>query len=177
VEVALALHGYSSVQRYLIEPAAVLIVVAGIGVGTALSYTGTAPRWLGIAAAAIVAVFVLSLAPYTRRTLRTDHALVSQAHHDALVLDRLQAVIADESGAQRVLACGRPVTTLRYQSTLAWELGVNVGTVDYALASAEAGNRPVVLFTPRASGWRVRAINPSAAGTTGCSRLDRSQPG
>jgi len=195
VEVAFPLHGYSSVQRYLIEPAAVLIVVAGVGTATALSSpahrgpahrgpahsgpalgatlsgAGATRRWLGTA---VVLTLVISLAPYTHRTLRTDHGLISQAHHDALVLDRLGAVIADEGGARRLLACGRPVTPLQYQSTLAWELGVNVGTVDYALASAEAGRRPVVLVKPSGGGWNVRAINPSAAATSGCARLDRS---
>ncbi|HUY60009.1 MAG TPA: hypothetical protein VMV16_09900 [Solirubrobacteraceae bacterium] len=168
VEVAFALHGYSAVQRYLIEPGAVLIVVAGVGVATALSFSSGTQRWLGIAA---VAALVLSLAPYTRGTLRTDHGLVSQARHDALVLDRLGAVIADDGGAKRLLACGRPVTRLTYQSTLAWELGLNVGTVDYGRVSADSG--PVVRFEPVGSGWRVRVINASA-GTTGCTRLSRS---
>ena len=168
IEIAFALHGYSAVQRYLIEPGAVLIVVAGIGVATVLSFSSGRQRWLGIAA---VAALVLSLAPYTRGTLRTDHGLISQARRDAAVLDRLGAVIADDGGAKGLLACGRPVTRLTYQSTVAWELGLNVGTVDYGRVSANSG--PVVRFEPRGGGWIVRVINASG-GATGCSRLNRS---
>ena len=145
-----------------------LIVVAGIGVATVLSFSGGMQRWLGIAA---VVALVVSLAPYTRGTLRTDHGLVSQARHDALVLDRLGAVIADDGGAKRLLACGRPVTRLTYQSTVAWELGLNVGTVITGGSSRTAGRWSG--SKPRGSGWIVRVIN-APGGAAGCSRLNRS---
>jgi hypothetical protein len=155
VEVAFALHGYSAVQRYLIEPAAVLMIVFGIGVATVLSRAGGPLRWLGLPA---VVGLIVWLVPYNTATLRLDHGLISQAHTDARVLDRLAAAITANGGPARLLACGRPVTTLTYQSTLAWELGLNVGSVGYGPRTAFRGRDAVVLFEPHGDGWRIRAI-------------------
>lgn len=166
VEVAFALHGYSAVQRYLIEPEAVLMVVFGIGVATALGGIGGPLRWLG---APMVVGLIVWLVPYNTATLRLDHGLISQAHTDATTLDRLARAIAADGGSAGLLACGRPVTNLTYQSTIAWELGVNVGSVGYGPRTALAGSA-AVLFEPAAGGWSIRAIHASGAA---CTRLHR----
>ena len=183
IEVAFALHGFSAVQRYLIEPGAVLMVVAGVGVATILSRPSGPLRWLGPLA---VVGLVVSLGPYTHRTLVTDHALVSQAHTDARVLGQLDAVIAADGGPRRLLACGRPFTALAYQSTVAWELGLNVGTVYFGVGAGFRGRAPAVLVVPRmvgtratgtrVIGWRVLAVHAPRPRAAACARLDRSYP-
>ncbi len=176
VEVAFALHGFSAVARYLIEPGAVLMVVAGIGVATLLSRPSGPARWLGPLA---VAALVVSLFPYTHRTLVTDHALISQAHTDARVLGELEAVIRADGGPRRLLACGRPFAPLGYQSTVAWDLGLNVGTVFFGVGAGFYGHTPAVLVVPRRRGpviygWHVLAVHEPPARAAACRGLDRS---
>jgi hypothetical protein len=168
VEIAFALHGYSAVQRYLIEPEAVLMVVFGIGVAAVLGGISGPLPWLGLP---VVVGLIVWLVPYNTATLRLDHGLISQAHTDATVLDHLAAAVAADGGSARLLACGRPVTNLTYQSTVAWELGVNVGSVGFGPKTASSGATAAVLFEPTASGWSIRAIHPAAAA---CARLGQS---
>jgi hypothetical protein len=171
IELGFALHGFSAVQRYLIEPAAVLMVLVGIGVATALS--STRRPLFGLALVAVVALIV-SLQPFTRTTSRYDHALISQAHTDAGVLHRLAALITADGGARRLRACGRPYSTLGYQSTVAWYLGLNVGSVYFDPRSAGRSHQPAVLIVPDGLGWRIRVLHPARADATACRRLDRS---
>ena len=172
IELGFALHGFSAVQRYLIEPAAVLMVLVGIGVATALS--STRRPLFGLALLAVVALIV-TLQPFTRTTSRYDHALYSQAHTNAGVLDRLSALIAAD-GARRIRACGRPYTTLGYQSTVAWYLGMNVGSVYFDPRSAGRSHKPAVLIVPDGLGWSIRVLHPARVDVAACRRLDRRGP-
>jgi hypothetical protein len=138
------------------------MIVFGIGVATVLSRAGGPLRWLGLPA---IIGLIVWLVPYNTATLRLDHGLISQAHTDARVLDRLAAAISADGGSARLLACGKPVTTLTYQSTVAWELGLNVGSVGYGPRTAFRGHAAVVLFQPVAGGWRIRSLR--AAGSCG----------
>lgn len=169
VEIAFALHGWSAVQRYLIEPGAVLIVLAGAGVGTALAQ-GRLP--LRLLSALAVLALVVWLVPYGRDNVRLARAEVHKAKRNALVLDRLSSVIAADGGAAAITRCGQPVSTLGFQSTLAWELGMNVGEVGFHPGRAIDSGKPIVFFKPRGTGWSVHATH-SAPGAGGCARLDR----
>ncbi len=170
IELGFALHGFSAVQRYLIEPAALLMVVIGIGVATALS--STRRPVLAFAIPAVVALIVW-MQPFIRTNSRYDHALISQAHTDAGVLSRLQDVIAADGGAGAIRACGRPYTTLGYQSTVAWYLGLNVGSVYFNPRLAPRSRQPAVMIVPDGLGWRIRAVHPAGADASACRRLDR----
>jgi hypothetical protein len=170
IELGFALHGFSAVQRYLIEPAAVLLVLAGVGVATALSSARRPALALAVVA---VAALIVSLQPFTRSTSRYDHALISQAHTDAGLLDRLAALIAADGGAHAITACGRPYSRLGYQSTVAWYLGLNVGSVYFDPRSAARSHRPAVLVVPDGLGWRIQAVHPPRADAVACRRLDR----
>ena len=94
VEVAFAYHGWSAVSRYLLEPAAVMVVVAGGFVGRVLSDTagrGPAVRLLG---PALVLVLLATLAPVARNRERAWHAQITRARDDAKVIDELSTVVA-----------------------------------------------------------------------------------
>ena len=159
IEIAFAYHGWSAVGRYLIEPAAVLVVLAGAAVGRALAYRpgGTSPlRW---APTALVLCLVVALIPAARSRARSTHQAIDEAHQGATRLSRLEAVIARNGGPARIKACGQPVTALVYQSELAWAIGLNVGQVGYRLGESIQKGVPIVLFTPDGDGWKVRPIN------------------
>ncbi len=171
IEIVFAYHGWSAVPRYLIEPAAVLVVLAGGAVGRVLAYepsrTG-ALRWAPIAP---VLILVLALVPSARSRARVAHGEIDAAHHAATELTRLEAVIAKDGGAARIKACGQPVTLLGYQSELAWAVGLNVGNVGYKPGASIDQGIPIVLFKPYDGGWQVRPIHMPAAEASSCDGL------
>lgn len=170
VEIAFALHGWSAVQRYLVEPAAVMMVVTGVGVGLALSSGERLWRWLAPLA---TVVLVIALVPFTRDTLRTDHGLSTQAHTEAQVLSRLTALVSADGGPNAIRACGAPIGPLKYESTLAWELETNVRHIGFSPRRAAVHHRPVVLFSQQGRGWRIQALRAPPAKATQCASLDR----
>jgi hypothetical protein len=170
VEIGFALHGWSAVQRYLLEPGAVLAVVAGAGIATVLGMRGPV-RW-----AAAVAVLALAglLVPFGRDTLRTDHGVLDQARVSALALKRLSAVIDADGGPRAIRSCGQPIGYLGAQSTLAWYLDMNVGPVGFRPGAAIDSGEPIVFFKLHEDGWIVHATHPAPAAAARCARLDRS---
>jgi hypothetical protein len=144
----------------------VIVVVVAAAVGRLIAEPPAGPevlRFAGIAAAVVLAV---ALVPYARHNERITRAEVREQRQSARQLDRLRQVIAQLGGAATISACGQPVTALQFQSTLAWELGLNVGSVGYTPTISIHRGTPVVWFQPRGLGWRVRTANtpPAQAG-------------
>ncbi|MGO9956115.1 MAG: hypothetical protein ACLP50_09070 [Solirubrobacteraceae bacterium] len=185
IEIAFAYHGWSAVPRYLIEPASVLVVLAGAGVGRVLAWeprsagapsgglpgTALARRVLRWTPAAVVAMLVVALVPAARTRVRVAQGELRAAHHANLELTRLEAVIATDDGAAAIKACGQPVTLVGYQSELAWAVGLNVGNVGYRPGRSIDQGIPIVIFKPHDDGWQVRPIHMLAADTSRCDRL------
>jgi hypothetical protein len=176
VEIIFAYHGWSAVPRYLFEPAAVLVVLAGAGVGRVLAYVPspaavsrftTAARWVPPLA---VLVLVGALAPSARSRARTAHGEFHEARHAATELSRLEAVIRRE-GAARIKACGQPVTLLGYQSELAWAIGLNVGNVGFRPGKSIDLGVPIVELKPHDDGWQVRPFHVAAGDASSCDGL------
>jgi hypothetical protein len=172
VETAFALHGWSAERRYLFEPAAVLVVLAGAAVGRALAFAPPASpgalRWGGPAA---VAILVAALIP---TAVQREHALggeIVKRRQANVELHRLEAVIDRLGGAGRIRACGQPVTLVGWQSTVAWETGLNVGQVGYKPGREIKRGDPIVVLKPHHMGWQVRPIHTLAADRAGCSAL------
>lgn len=171
VEIVFAYRGFSAVARYMIEPAAVVVVIAGAGVGWALAGI---PRWprlstgIGIAAALVL---IAALGPVARQRVRTVRAEIRDAHRFAAQDDSLEAVIVRVGGAARVRACGQPVTDVGHQSVLAWDVGLNVGKVGYKPGRAIESGKPIVLFHSYHNGWQVRPIHVPASELTACAGL------
>jgi hypothetical protein len=176
VEVAFALHGWGVAPRYMFEPAAVMVVLAGASVGRALAADPVRPaplRWLALAA---VLVLVGTLVPHARIRGRLVHNGIVLGRTWARQIHRLHAVIAEEGGPKRILACGQPVTEVPYQSILAWELDRNVIDVGWDPRLWTALHVPIVLFEPQGAGWRVQALNPSGRQHATALRLPASTP-
>ena len=170
IEIAFAYHGFSAVPRYMAEPAAVMIVLAGAAVGWVLEGSRRLSPLYGAAGVVAVVVLVAALVPTARRRAQDLHAEISNAHHVSAQENALEAAIARD-GAARIRACGQPISTLGNQSLLAWDVGMNVGDVGFRPGKSIDSGRPVVLFKARPASWSVSAFNTPAADRATCDRL------
>ena len=170
VEVAFAYHGWSAVARYMIEPAAVMVVVGGAAVGRALAI---APRLvlLRLVGPALVVVLLVALAPAARTRVDTATAEIAKARVAAVRINRLERVIDRDGGARNIRSCGQPVSNIGYQSTIAWELRMNVGNVGYNPRHAITKGKPIVVFRPHKLGWQVRTYNLRPVDVKRCTAL------
>jgi hypothetical protein len=176
VEVAFALHGWSAVPRYLIEPGAVMVILSAAAVGQGLAM---APRklldlrWLGpILAIAVVAGMI----PYAHTHDQTINALVGLQKGYSRQLNRLRSVVDRLGGPRLIRSCGQPVTFVGQQSEVAWELDMNVGNVGFHPGRSIHAGKPVVLFRPHDIGWQVRTFNLAPATAARCSLLKTDTP-
>ncbi len=170
IEVAFAYHGWSAVSRYMIEPAAVMVAVAGGGIGWLLADTRTSKvlRWLG----PVVAVgLIVALAPDARSRVRTVRSLIEDSRHSAKQIDRLHKVIDDDGGPDAIKACGQPVSFIGFQSTVAWFFNLNVGNVGFRPGKSIGRGDQIVLFKPHDNGWQVRLYNLSPTVKAKCDQL------
>jgi len=175
IEIAFAYHGWSAVPRYLIEPAGVMVVVAGGAVGRLLadSRSSRLLRWAG---PLLVLVLLAALTPIVRNRARAARVDYDDARVHAKQVDRLRAVVAHIGGADKVKSCGQPVSLVGFQSTLAWVVGLNVGNIGYRPGKAIGNGEDIVLFKPHDLGWQVRTYNLSAAQQTRCGGLKTDSP-
>lgn len=171
VEIALAYHGLPASPRYMFEPAALLVVLAAAGMGRllALAPRMALVRWLGVAA---VIGFVAVMVPHAQHRLRLLHNGIVLGRQWALQIHRLQRVIAKAGGTQNITACGQAVTTVSFQSILAWELGENVSQVGWSPPYWTSRGRPIVLFTPIGAGWVVAPVHTAPNMVKRCAHLN-----
>jgi hypothetical protein len=180
VEIAFALHGWSAASRYLIEPAAVCIVVAAALLGQLLggapwteqmsvpAWVAPAFRWGG---PVLVVVLAVALIPSARLRIHDWRYDLPLAHASGRQNRRLVAVVDRLGGGAVIRSCGHPATIPGTQSTLAWAVGLNVGNVANHIGRAIHKGLPVVAFTPHDHGWHVRVYNQPAAQAARCARL------
>jgi hypothetical protein len=173
VELAFVLHGWPGVPRYLFEPAAVTTVLAGVAIGWVLrdaaSIGRVVPRWAGIA---LVAVLVGSLVPGALARVRTEHTDLKHERARTVMIGRLKATISVLGGYQHVLACGEPVTTVRYVAMLAYFTKQNDGKIGHRPKFELKQTYPIVMFEPLHSGWKVFPWHAAASKARSCSNLN-----
>ena len=155
-DIAFAYRGLPTPARYLFEPAAVMIVLAGAALGRVLVITSTRIL-LHVAAAAGIVILVVTLVPIARMRVQSASTGIARGRTSARRIARLETLIHRE-GARRILACGQPVTEVPFHSILAWELGVNLNQVGWAALELRT-RRPVVLFRPYRVGWHLRPMH------------------
>ena len=170
IEIAFAYHGWSAVSRYMIEPAAVMVTVAGAGIGWLLADTRTsrALRWLGPVA---VLGLIVALAPDASSRVHTVRHLLDDSRHSAKQIDRLHKVIDKDGGADAIKSCGQPVSLVGFQSTVAWYTNLNVGNVGFRPGKSIGRGDQIVLFKPHDNGWQVRLYNVPASVKARCEQL------
>jgi hypothetical protein len=171
IEIGFALHGWSAVPRYMAEPAAIVVVLAGAAVGQLLAAAPQATVMASWAAPVIVMVLVGSLVPAARTRARAVDEQIREVRSGTIKIKRLQAVIDRDGGGARIRACGQPVGDVGYQSILAWDLGMNVGNVGYLPGRSINQGHPIVLFKRHQLGWTVRPIHTRVPDRAKCRRL------
>jgi hypothetical protein len=165
VEVAFALHGWPGLGRYMYEPAGVLIVIAGVGIGRVLADSRRISAAVGWVGAGLVLVIVLALVPPAVSRARDEHRDIRDQRSRTAEINKLSGTVSRLGGPARLRECGEPLTRLEYQTILAWNLHVNVATVGYKYGPAIASRRPIVLFTPLPQGgWLVQAVHQRLPG-------------
>ena len=180
IEIGLALHGWSGANRYLLEPAAVAIVIAGYAAGRVLAFAPQPQRDHGALRTAsvvgsifLVALLVGSLIPTGKRRVSTARSDITEARFAGRQIVRLQGVIAKDGGASEIRSCGQPVTLVGLQSKLAWAVGLNVGNVGFRPGKSIDSGKPIVFFKPHLNGWEVRPIHIAKADASRCAALRR----
>ena len=170
IEVAFAYHGWSAVSRYMIEPAAVMVAVAGGGIGWLLAdrRASVVLRWAG---PVVALALIVALAPAASSRVHTVRRLIENSRHSAKQIDRLHRVIDKEGGADTIKACGQPVSLLGFQSTVAWYVDLNVGNVGFHPGRSIGRGDQIVLFKPHDNGWQVRLYNLPAPVKARCDQL------
>ncbi len=171
IEIAMALHGFSAVPRYLFEPAAVVVVLAAGVVGRVLAWAPDRARGLRWLEIAVVVAFLAGLYPYGRHQTQVVSRQVVAQRKVARQLNRLASVIARAGGPRTILDCGQPVTLVQSQSAVAWEVGLNVGNVGFTPGASIRKGIPIVLFKPHRHGWQVRSFNIPRARVPRCDHL------
>jgi hypothetical protein len=171
VEIAFVLHGWPGVPRYLFEPAAATIVLAGVAVGWVLQQipklTGAA-RWVP---PVLIGAMLVALVPGALARERKEHKDIFHERLRTTQINRLQSTINSLGGYKAVLACGRPVTNVEYVSIMAWMTKLNVGFIGHKPKFELRQPYPIVLFTPLQNGWAVQPHHLRPATKGSCSSM------
>jgi hypothetical protein len=172
IEVGFALHGWPALGRYMFEASAVVIVLGAGFVGRLLAGPGPAGgggaagrRAVGRSVVAALALAVIggtvAFAVARGSQARTDFA-GQQARTRSI--EALAATIGRLGGAARIRACGEAISDgLGTQTVLAYEIGENVNRIGYKVHQPGDPHNPIVVFTPRGSGWVVRSYRQRRA--------------
>ena len=164
VEIAFALHGWPGLQRYMYEAGAVMVVLAAVGIGWLIPDARawpslTAPARLLAGAGAVAAVvIVVALVPAAVSRARAERSDLRIERGRTALIDGLGPVVGRLGGTSLLRHCGEPLTSLKYQSALAWTLHINVATIGWKFSRAIAATRPIVIFDAHGRGWRVLAL-------------------
>jgi hypothetical protein len=163
VEIAFDLHGWPGNGRYMFPAAAAMAVVAAVAIGRLLAEPPSLRSITGVGGALLAAVVIGTLVPPAISHARAEHRDLKEQRLRTKVIGRLTGTIQRLGGAALIRRCGEPLTRLEYQSTLAWNLRVNVSSVGFKYDRAIRRGDPIVLFTPRSDGWKVQALHQRLA--------------
>ncbi|MHB8694736.1 MAG: hypothetical protein ACYDHH_26170 [Solirubrobacteraceae bacterium] len=165
VEIAFAYHGWPSLQRYMFEAGAIVIVLAGVAVGRLLAEPPQLGSPPGFAAVAAVVVFGAVMIPTAVHREQAEHRDVNHQRVRTAAINDLATVLDRFGGRGRFLPCGEPLTRLQYQTTVAWTLHRNVSAIGFKYGPAIHSTRPIVLITPYSThvGWVIQALHQRVA--------------
>jgi hypothetical protein len=126
-------HGFSGNARYVMAPAALICVIAGVGVARTaqvlaalISRAGVAPA---VTAAVAGSLLAAGLVPFT---LQNAHGLGGQLavlEYQAQMRTSLRQTVERIGGPAAVVACGQPVTEDYSVPMLAWYLHVHTAAI------------------------------------------------
>ena len=123
----MTVRGFSGNQRYLVVPAALLIVVGAAGIVSALALV--LPRLRRARFAVAVAGGVLLAVAFVARDAGELPVTLRSVEYQVDLTDDLKPLIAEAGGAEALLACGRAYTGPFLVPAVAWRLGVHMKDV------------------------------------------------
>ena len=176
VEVLFALHGWSAVPRYVMEPAAVMIVIAGVGGFRLLSGLpdvargATASRVASVAGPLVLVGLLVALAPFAYRRVFRWKVAIPHARAEGVINHHLFDAVALAGGRRAILRCGPVAALNQYQSQLADAMDLNVSEVFFNPALLIHNHMRMVLFTQVGTGWQLRTYNMPAGIAASCAR-------
>ncbi len=129
----MAEFGFTGSRRYLIGPAALTCVLAGVGAGWLIAAVPL--RSAKYAAASALAILLVVFGLFV---LRTDARLLSVARLAAEQSDELSGAIVAAGGRDAVVAVGKPAINPYEQTGLAWKLNLPLSGVQATWASSES---------------------------------------
>jgi hypothetical protein len=185
LEEALVLKGLPGQPRYVFEPAALEIALAGVALGWLLiEVKRAAQARLRIGAAVLAVALVGPMVPAAVARVRFEHRDLSHERDRTRVINLLSGTINHLGGYQAIRACGHPVTNTEYASLLAWLTKLNVGNVGYLPKREMKKPYPIVLFTELPDGWETHtyhahtpAIKAACSRVTGAWVVNSQHPG
>jgi hypothetical protein len=173
VEIILVLRGLPGVPRYLFEPAAIEVVLGGVGLGWILiAAKRTTIVWRRVGALAAAAAIVVPMVPAAIARMRSEHKDLLHERGRTTVINQLAATINALGGYKKVRACGHPVTNVEYVSVLAWYTKLNVGHVGYLPKRELKKKYPIVLFIELPNGWEAQTYHDRGALQSACAHLN-----
>jgi hypothetical protein len=137
---AMTVRGFSGSTRYLMGPAALLIVCGAVGAAWAIGAVVPRP----VTAIVLAALFVAPNAAQLGPTLR-------EIRYQADLYRDLGRVIDDAGGAAHLRACGHAFTDRFLVPQVAWRLRVHTGDVDFR----PRGDRAVLFHVRNTHSARV----------------------
>ena len=164
VEIAMALHGWPGLQRYMYEAGGVMVVLSAIAIGWLVPEPGrlrsltARPGLLAAAGALLAVVTVAALVPAAVSRARAERRDLRVERSRTALIERLPVVVDRLGGRARLAHCGEPLVSLQFQSVLAWTLHTNVAKIGWKFASAIRATRPIVIYDAHGHEWRVLAL-------------------
>jgi hypothetical protein len=136
--------GFSGNTRYLIMPAAIACVVAGIGIGW---FVRALPRRVAGGAVAVAVLALVAAAGFAAPSVHRLDAVRASVYYQARLTDGLAGAVARAGGRDRLLACGTPYAGAFQVPAVAWLLHQHTTTVRSASAPGDAPAKiPAVVF-------------------------------
>jgi hypothetical protein len=136
--------GFSGNVRYLIMPAAIVCVIAGVGIGWLVR---ALPRRVAGGALAVAIVAIVAAAGFAAPSVNRLDAVRASVYYQARLTDGLRDAVAQAGGRNRLLACGTPYTGAFQVPAVAWLLHQHTTVVRSASAPGDPPPQvPAIVF-------------------------------
>ena len=173
VEIAEAIHGFSAVYRYLLEPGALMLPLAGYALAELIAgLPRLRPARLLTLAGPLAALGILvALVPVAHHREFNTRSQISAVRNYGVRFAHLQQAVARAGGRGAILACGEVASLNQYQSQLAYAMALNVSSVYFNPPLLLRVHRRVVIFTQVGlNGWTAKPDNVPGSLAGRCDR-------
>jgi hypothetical protein len=136
--------GFSGNARYLIMPAAIVCVLAGVGIGWLVR---ALPRRVAGGALAVAVLAIAAAVGFAAPSVNRLDAVRASVYYQARLSDGLRDAVAQAGGRDRLLACGTPYTGAFQVPAVAWLLHQHTTVVRSASAPGDPPPQvPAIVF-------------------------------